>query len=332
MTKQRERHRTKKLSPVPPARDGPRYARDLNGQHTPRLIEAVFGASSDEAVAEAREGPHCSYMRRVKQLIDTNAIFEKVELELSLACNRRCTYCPLSTDKRQNHRAAKNSTMARPLYDLLISQLAQISFGGALAFHFYNEPLLFKRLEEYVAVARDLLPETTRLIYTNGDYLTIDRFQSLRRAGVTIFYITRHDNAIPDHLHDVILHREVILDFRSDMAMNNRGGLLGPPVDDRIRTLPCIFSAEAVVVTIDGNVLPCSCDFQEREILGNIGENHLAEIFNSERARRFRSDLLHGRRDRYGICRDCDFYADVLELPSAADLHRTLDQPLARES
>jgi len=213
------------------------------------------------------------------------------------------------------------------LFELVIQQLIDIGFGGVLCFHFYAEPLLNKKLDQYASYARRQLPEAQFIIYTNGDYLTAQRHRELTRAGISLFFITRHDNLIPDFLAPVLQEPNVLLDTRADMVLSNRAGLLGVPRDPRIRSLPCIFTSESLIVTIDGNVLPCSCDFRETHSFGNVKKKHLRDIYASEPCRRFRRDLLAGRREAYPLCRDCDFYGELLGVPSPAESHRRREQP-----
>eukprot|EP00257_Ricinus_communis_P024181 XP_015584329.1 uncharacterized protein LOC8276297 [Ricinus communis] len=212
------------------------------------------------------------------------------------------------------------------LYELIIQQLVDIAFGGVLCFHFYAEPLLNRKLGEFVAYATRQLPKTKCILYTNGDYLTAKKHSDLTAAGISLFFVTRHDNAITDVLLPVLRESNVVLDTRDDITFNNRAGLLGPPTDVRVRTLPCIFTSEALVITIDGNVLPCSCDFRESNCFGNVKEAHIRDIFCSDRCREFRRDLLAGRRAAYKLCRDCDAYCEVLNVPSAAEPHRAREQ------
>jgi radical SAM protein with 4Fe4S-binding SPASM domain len=290
--------------------------------HSTLLGAAAVHGVNGGAVSDLR-----TYYERVAELQGADRMFEKLEIELNLGCNRRCTYCNLATDRREYYAQSRDRTMRWGLFDLLLRQLVDIGFGGVLCFHFYAEPLLNKRLGEYASYARQHLPEAQSIVYTNGDYLTAQRHRELTEAGVSLFFITRHDNLIPDFLAPILLEPNVLLDTRAEMVLNNRAGLLGSPTDPRVRRLPCIFTSETLVVTIDGNVLPCSCDFRESNSFGNIEEVHIRDIYTSEACRRFRQDLLAGRREAYALCRDCDSYCEVLGVPSAAEFHRLHEQP-----
>jgi radical SAM protein with 4Fe4S-binding SPASM domain len=299
-----------------------RLAKDLPDVHHSTLLLSSREAASNTGVVSDLS----RYLERVAELQRGDRLFEKLEVELNLGCNRRCSYCYLATDRRENYVLSNHGTMDSGLFELLIAQLVDLQGGGAICFHFYAEPLLNKRLGECTAWARKRLPRVQVILYTNGDFLTANRHQELTSAGVSLFFVTRHDNKIPSFLAPVLEEDNVVLDRRTDMVFNNRGGLLGRNADQSVRSLPCIHTSECLIVTIDGNVLPCSCDFRELHRFGNIRDTHIADIYRSETCRAFRRNLLAGDRAAYKLCRDCDFYCEVLGVPSAAETHREHEQ------
>lgn len=266
-----------------------------------------------------------SYLCRVKQLTDEKPLFNQVEIEINLGCNRKCSYCFLSTLKRENVVVARRKIMDWDLYTLLLNNLRDIQFSGELNFHFYAEPLLNKKLPLFIQESKKYLEGASTVIYTNGDLLNEKKYNELKKAGLDFIYITRHDNDIPDSLKSIITQPGVKHDSRANMMFNNRAGYLGKPTDLRVQTLPCIYPSLAVIITIDGNVLPCSCDFNESMVFGNIKEQHLYDIWHSKIATEFRSDLLNGNRASHNLCKDCDVYSDNLGILSVAESHRSID-------
>lgn len=270
---------------------------------------------------------YADYMREVSRLKDEQPRFQKVEIEVNTGCNRRCSYCFLATRRRESVVEARRRVMEMELYERVVSQLADLEFEGELNYHFYGEPLINKRLHEYVALARAALPRCTIVLYTNGDLLTPAKYRQLRDAGVGRFYVTFHNDVVPQRLGEVLAQPDVVYDTRSTILLNNRGGYLGRNPFEAVRTLPCIYPSVTVIVTIDGNVLPCSCDFDERMSFGNVRSRHLREIWDSEKARAFRRDLLDGARASHALCEGCDYYSGIVGLPSAAEAHRNVPPP-----
>lgn len=310
------RARAKGQVPIPGAEGAPRpgrWAADLPDDHHSTVLRAP-----DEASARPLTSLD-GYLARVDELKRRDAMFEKIEIETNLGCNRRCAYCFLATRDRREVALAKQKIMSWQLYEALLEQLHDVDFAGVICFHFYAEPLLNARLHLFIRAAKERLPRSRGVLYSNGDHLDADRFDQLMGAGLDVVYVTLHDDLLPEALLPLLERPGLVVDSRRDMTLNNRGGSLGPALDPRVRSLPCIFTAETVVVTIDGNVLPCSCDFDESMSFGNIRAAHIRDIYRSERAREFRRALLAGERARYDLCRDCDYYAEVLGVPSAAE-------------
>lgn len=66
----------------------------------------------------------------------------------------------------------------------------------------------------------------------------------------------------------------------------------------------CIRMWTALVVTSDGDVVPCCFDKQARHVMGNINESTLSAIWTSERYASFRSDVMKSR-SLADICAGC---------------------------
>jgi hypothetical protein len=102
-----------------------------------------------------------------------------VLLELTEHCNRRCSYCPVSIVER-----LKNRTLPSSALDMIIRDLAQIDFDGAICLNLYNEP----------TADRETLLTAMRKIRAglNGDYLTKGYIDELFEAGLSRLIVTLH--------------------------------------------------------------------------------------------------------------------------------------------
>lgn len=58
---------------------------------------------------------------------------------------------------------------------------------------------------------------------------------------------------------------------------------------------PCGYLWRNLVVTANGDVIPCCVDYDARMVMGNVGEHTLEEIWHGERFRAVRADHLAGR-------------------------------------
>jgi radical SAM protein with 4Fe4S-binding SPASM domain len=66
----------------------------------------------------------------------------------------------------------------------------------------------------------------------------------------------------------------------------------------------CPRAFSAVVISVDGDILPCSFDKKGEYCFGNIKDKPLSEIWHNEKASRFRRQILMDRR-QFDICRNC---------------------------
>ncbi|HCM38469.1 MAG: hypothetical protein A2Z97_03235 [Bdellovibrionales bacterium GWB1_52_6] len=246
---------------------------------------------------------------------DSNFPVLAVEIEINPDCNKSCSYCPNSILKRKASRP-----MDERLFRNILEQLRGAGYNGRISFHFYNEPLLCAELDHFAALTRQALPKCFIELYTNGTLLTRERLESLLRSGVSKFTVTRHPGS-GDYPFEALLETlalEVRTKIRYQMSetllFTNRGGLMKdvgvcsekPPLPH-----PCFIPHSALVITAEGNVIPCFEDYEEQNVMGQItGQPHeptLVEIWNSARYRKFRDSLKKaGGRQGHPVCRDCN--------------------------
>jgi hypothetical protein len=100
--------------------------------------------------------------------------------------------------------------------------LGSLRYGGWLANHNYNEPLLNLRVFEELAHVRAVLPQAKPAIYTNGDVLREPMLARLLDAGVRYLRVTRYP------------HRpETPATFEALHTWARRAGLAGWPWEQR---------------------------------------------------------------------------------------------------
>ena len=125
--------------------------------------------------------------RRMCELF--NKFVLNVNIETSSFCNRKCGYCPLSyIDRKQN-------LMDDSIWNKCIEELREIDYKGRITFALYNEPLLDPTIFEKLAYVKSQLPETYTTMYSNGDYLTLDKLEKISSSQLDWMLITRHVSA-----------------------------------------------------------------------------------------------------------------------------------------
>lgn len=235
--------------------------------------------------------------------------FSDINIEINTNCNRRCTYCPNSISDRG---MSKNSRHMDPaIYKKLIDELAQINYRGRISPHLFGEPLLHPELAKLITYTRTKLPKATLMIFTNGDLLSIDKFNELLSLGIDKFVISEHDRSLSrqlkslySYVDDLPKKKKKIKRYNivPETRLSNRGGLVSP---SQLNTIPrCAFHHNPVAIDYNGNVILCCNDFFSTMKFGNISNERFLDIWFDKRFQKIRKEL---RKKRYKlpICQKC---------------------------
>lgn len=234
-----------------------------------------------------------------------------VEIEVNSNCNRSCSYCPNSSEKR-----IENGNIKFELYQKIVSELKINKFKGRLSYHFYGEPLLNKSLEKLISFAKKEIPKAKHVIFTNGDFLTRERVNTLIQAGVDYFIITRHEGRkhlpaddfyedLPSDIKEILLFKDI-----ENVNLSDRAGLVDldkllPKKQKPITNFPCLIPTLSIYITVKGHILPCFEDYTQKEVMGNIENCSLKEIWESPRYVQFRKEIKSGNRKTSKLCENC---------------------------
>lgn len=122
---------------------------------------------------------------------DGNSQFDRLpslprslNIEVTSACNQSCMFCGFHSDHTPVEERIKPVFIDETLLERLIRQAVKEGVGyEELGFHMSGEPLLFKNLEKYIALAKELgVPYV--FITTNGALATKERVKSLIDSGL----------------------------------------------------------------------------------------------------------------------------------------------------
>jgi radical SAM protein with 4Fe4S-binding SPASM domain len=271
------------------------------------VLDRYYYLARTTAVRHLHNHLRRRYHRR-RYGVDSAFMFRSVELEVNSMCNRKCSYCPnVFTQRPSGH-------MTEDLFRKIIDDLAKMNFDGNISYHFYGEPLLDKRLLAFVKYTVRQVPRSRPVIYSNGDFLTLDIFREYAKLGRIRFLITQHDNQMTSNLQELLgeasaeeqTHIEVR--FANSFRKMNRSGLIktmSVPLEPL--EMPCDSPLATMVITMTGNVVPCCNDYLETEIVGNVTTHSLSEVWCSEPFERFRDALSKGDRTASKLCSSCDW-------------------------
>lgn len=239
------------------------------------------------------------------QLLDIRLI----EIEIHSFCNRRCEWCPNKFIDRLN-----KVEMEESVYLSVLKSLKDIDYSGCITFSRYNEPLSdIGLLQKRIKQLREYVPNAKVVTNTNGDYLndldsltmidelTImdydnrgDEFviSKLKELGADITNISKSGITAKYKTLNILYHN-----FWDSSNINNRGGSLD--VESSARNKPCYEPSRFIGIDYNGKITPC-CNIRsdyhnEKFILGDLTNDSLFDIMNSEKANKFRDDVLNCR-------------------------------------
>ncbi|MBN2368723.1 SPASM domain-containing protein [Candidatus Woesearchaeota archaeon] len=228
--------------------------------------------------------------------------FTQVTIETTSQCNRRCSYCPVSVKPR------KKALLKSEVFRKVIDELAKMEYSGSLWFSHFSEPLMDKRLADFVRYARSRLPKAYIVITSNGDMLTEQLFYELERAGISKIYVTFHNEKKMQGKYGLVrsLRKKskkiLFRNLSSNSLLMSRGGLV--KVKNKETMDFCGFPSNTLVIDVTGNVVLCCEDYLGKYSFGNVEKESIAEIWQKPKFRKIRKDTMAGRFS-LDICRHC---------------------------
>lgn len=231
-----------------------------------------------------------------------------IEIEINSDCNLSCAYCPNAKSKR-----IEKGLMPPELFENIMQQLQKYDYAGRISYHFYNEPTLSPNLNLFISMTKKYLPKAKSVLYSNGTNLNKDSVQQLYADGLDRFIVTEHHQVKLENLAFVSDDKDFLQDnwfklsnFR-EIPMTNRGGAVsaGLRISKPLKK-PCFIPNCVLVITVKGNVVACYEDYFQSHNMGNVLEQDIFEIWNSENYVNFRNELKKGNRHKFEVCKSCN--------------------------
>lgn len=305
----------------------------LNLQDHLNNLPAFTHAAIDPATFAAELNATCSTVQMQEQP-------RLYQIETTSVCNLACPFCPRTFDLRKNKQRSLTEYM--PL-DKFLHLLDQMPWLRSIELFHFGEPFMHKDFEKYVqacsdrdiytVVASNLLPATPekvdavfaaglRFLVMDIDSLRPDKYAAMRVNGTLdrlkerVLYILNHSarpycvaqtinvDGVPEYTWEELLAwtdgaapdelRYKFLDsFRNGAC--EKQGLQG---DDLCREPFYGFS-----VHVNGNVVPCDRDWAGENVMGNVFETPILDIWNGAKFTAFRERMRSA--DKPDMCRKC---------------------------
>jgi len=229
-------------------------------------------------------------------------MFDFITIELDRVCNRSCSYCPKSVYDDTDNAIFFNEEN----FKKIIKQLSKIRYRGSILFSGYCEPLMNKNIKQYLSIARENLPRSKLVVYTNGDFLD-GKLMDFFKKNKIILIITLHKpissedrrriDKIARSYKDAIIKNNI-----ENYYLSNRGNIVN--VKKKIKKKVCTRPFCEMTVDYKGNVILCHNDFFSKHVYGNLTDNNLIEIWNNKNFKEIRKNLAK-RVPNNGLCKYC---------------------------
>ena len=247
-----------------------------------------------------------------------------IELSLIDVCNRSCSFCPKSDEKVAPDTYQK---MSKKLIDKMHDDLKKINYRGVLTLCGYGEPLLHKEIEY---ICKKLSKVSSVEIVTNGDPLNYKVIQKLYNANLSRLLISMYDgpeqvikfktmikkSGVPEDF--VILRDRWYTETENfGVKLTNRAGTIstGNQIGNDVHTV-CYYPSYQFLIDWNGDIFLCPQDWQRRQAMGNMMQESLFEIWMSKIMKKYRVDLLNGKRVN-NPCKSCNATGTLLGINHA---------------
>ena len=245
--------------------------------------------------------------------LDKKKVPKCIQIETINRCNGECPFCPVNrySDKR------KFAKMSDNLFKKIVDELSDIKYEGMLALFSNNEPLLDKRLVEFSKYAREKLPSAYIYIFTNGTLIDLNIVKTLANYMNEIVIDNYNDELeLNDNIKEIDeackkdkgLDEIVRIHLRKiNETLNSRGGQSPNYVKHPSRKAPCLLPFNQMIIRPDGKVSLCCNDALGTMTLGDVNEQNILDVWNSNEYQKIRSIVLNDIK-KIDICKECDAF------------------------
>ena len=243
---------------------------------------------------------------------------QEIEIETVNRCNGKCSFCPVNIYEKQRPYKKMNNE----LFEKIIRDLCSMDYTGKISIFSNNEPFIDERIVDFYKYVKVKLPNAYTNLYTNGSLMNFDKFLEIVDF-VDYFVIDNYndDLQVNDNLIEVKAyidaHKELQRKIKFDIRKQNevrlsRGGQAPNKLDAVSVDELCLLPYRQMVIRPDGFVSLCCNDALGKYTLGNVCDNSIEEIWNSEKYNEIRQEMELNHRKNLMLCNKCDMVTQPL--------------------
>ncbi|MAG70179.1 MAG: radical SAM protein [Acidobacteria bacterium] len=260
-------------------------------------------------------------------------VFSIVEFNIWGACNRRCSFCPVSDPEVFTNR---REGIVPDDYEKILIDLKSIDFDGIVLWSMFSEPLLHKQIHELARITKRILPEAELHVVSNGDVIRKrdDKLASLYESGIDCIQFSLYDdeNQYVEFMGkrerggysvtQMGLRRRYFNNGDYGMTVSNRAGLVDSnryraETDQSVSVellplkRPCHYPFYQVAIDYNGDVLLCAHDWSKDLVMGNALVDSIWDIWTNGFYQDVRSSMMASDRG-FNPCAKCDVHGDLM--------------------
>ena len=260
-------------------------------------------------------------------------LFSLVEFNIWGACNRRCSFCPVSDPEIY---ANKKEGIGVKDYTRILEDLRNVDFRGTILWSMFSEPLLHTEVFQLAQVTKEVLPNCELHVVSNGDWVRgrDERLNRLYLSGIDriLFSLYDDDEQYNDFAQmkerggysddQFVLRRRYLKNGDYGMTISNRAGLID---SNKYRAekeaavyssetplkKPCYYPFYQVAIDYNGDVLLCPHDWSKGLVTGNALKESIWEIWKNTHFDSIRKKMMCSDRN-FNPCQTCDVHGDII--------------------
>jgi len=219
-----------------------------------------------------------------------------ISIEIGSDCNLKNihTVCPANVMKRSDKDILSVEEICK-----VMDEAVDNGFKGFFAFHFYNEPLMYI---DRISDVMQRRPQYKYLLWSNGVLVNKVKEKGFDFNLFDKIVFTCYDEK----------YNEMLLSLKETHKDTQ---IYQPEMDDRLniytatekKQFSCKKMSFELPIDCEGNVYICTFDYKKEFLLGNIREQSLFSIINSERYMQYfdSQDKLLMKDTACELCKKC---------------------------
>lgn len=224
-----------------------------------------------------------------------------IDIMATELCNLTCEFCP-----RAHGYPNLNLHMDLKIVEKVARDLSISFYQNRILYCGFGESLLYNHLTESIQIFKKHMPWQRNIhLVTNGDRLTYDKILELTEAGLNKFFVSMYDGPEQEDKFKELFLKAGVNDYilqhyykppEEDygfLYLSNRAGYL---FHENLINDGCNIPFYAMSLHWNGDVLLCSHDWEKKQIMGNVMEKTVQDIWlESELLNKFREELMKSR-------------------------------------